>query len=245
MQAKEVGAPAAAAQPVARLEQPAQVLRCLYRTSWQAATPANRLAAFAAAACASLRPQPRDLDKKDMGAYLLITPGASQGVAGIWARLAASPGAPALQGRQTLRVSLPAHMAEGQAACAARTTDLQVQALQAALNLSAGGGAQYAAPGKHPSKQAARPTMQLLTCGAQLAPQPGRCGVSASPGAARGGLCPAAVGTAAAALLRVAAVENPAWLWTSVDVDAACPRALDLPAAAGSDVYGRSLQVRA
>lgn len=238
-----MGAPAAAAWPAAQPVQPAHALRCLYRTSWQAATPLGRLNALAAAACVSVQPQPRGLANTNMGTYLLIMPGSSQGVAGACARLAASPGAAALQGCHAIRVSLAAHMAAGPAACAARTTDLQVQALQAALNLSAGGGAQPTHLGNYPSTQIAGPAVQLLTSGAQPTPQPGRCGGAVNPGAARGGSCPATLGAAAAALLRVAAVENPAWLWSSADVDVACPQAAVPPAAHGGDVYGRSLQV--
>ena len=234
-----MGAPAAAAQPAARLVQPSQTAGCLYRTSWQAAAPGGTLHALAAAACVSLQPQ--GLADMNTGTYLTIVPGSPQGVVGVCARLAASSDAAALQGRQAVRVSLPAHMTGGPAACAARATDLQVQALQVAL--AASGEAPSTGPGKYPSTQAAGPAMQLLTRSAQWAPQPGRCGVAGKPGAGVGGSCTAALGTAAAALLRVAAVENPAWLWSSADADVACPRAAVPPAAAGGDVYGRSLQV--
>ena len=244
MQAKEVAAPAAGAQAVAKAVQPAQTTGCLYRTSWQAAAPVSRLHAVAAAACVSLQPQPRGLANTNTGTYLTITPGSSQGAAEVCTRLAASPGAAAQQGCHAVRVSVPAHMAAGPAACAARATDLQVQALQVALSLSVGGGAQSTDPQKDPNMQAGGPAVQLLTRGAQWTRQPGRCGGAGNPGAGVGGSCPAALGTAAAALLRVAAVENPAWLWSSADTDVACPQAAVAPAATGGAVYGRSLQVR-
>jgi hypothetical protein len=219
-----------------RRMQHADERQCMYAASWQAADAHGRARAA--------RPIPRPArialsgrcGSGDPGNFLLVAPAAAGAVAGLDAGLARRA---AELGPGPLRVSLAARAAAGPAAAAARATALQVQVLQAVLSPGGGGGRGPGPPGRGGSPGSS-PDVQLVTRGAQLGAQPGCYGRSGALGGVAGSR--AAEGAAAAALLRVAAAESPALAWRSTDISPAAAAPLT---AAGGDVYGRSLQVRA
>lgn len=248
-----MGAPAETAQTAAAAKQQAHEAQCLYEVAWQTASAYTPLQTPAGPSPTSIE-LARRVQHGRPSTSLTVVPAVAHGAAGIWARLAAptgtpSPaslgpvaGAPAAHAHAqvpegALRVFLAARPEVGAAAGASRATDLLVQVLQAALS----GGLGLGIPGAS-STAAPGPAVQLLTRGAQPGSHPGgAAGIPPVPRTA-GGSMAAALGTASAALLRVAAAESPAVLWRSADVGLACPAAVVPQAAAGGDVYGRSLQ---
>lgn len=248
-----MGAPAEAAQTAAAAKQQAHEAQCLYEVAWQTATAYTPLQTPAGPSPTAIG-LGRRVQHGRPSTSLNVVPAVAQGAAGIWARLAAHTETPspaslgpvmgalaAHAGAQVpagpLRVFLAACPEVGGAAGASRATDLLVQVIQAALSgglgLGKAGASSAAAPG---------PAVQLLTRGAQPGSHPGGAAGMAPVLHTAGGSMAAALGMASAALLRVAAAESPAVLWRSADVGLACPAAVVPQAAAGGDVYGRSLQ---